>query len=125
MEFDSVPLTLDEMLQMDSHALHQMALISAGTLTRYRALFVRQLLAIGRTAAHFELGCSSAAHYGIVQLGLPVKEVRRLIQVARELEAFAVFEASCQSRRDRVVQIARGGSCRHPRDGTGVGGTLR
>ena len=87
MEFDPVSLTLDEMLQMDSHALHQMARISAGTLTRYRALLGRLLLAIGRTDAHLELGCSSAVHYGIVQLGLPVKEVRRLIHVARELES--------------------------------------
>ena len=59
MEFDPVSLTLDEMLQMDSHALHQMARISAGTLTRYRALLGRLLLAIGRTDAHLELGCSA------------------------------------------------------------------
>ena len=64
MEFDPASLTLDEMLQMDSHALHQMARISAGTLTRYRALLGRLLLAIGRTDAHLELGCSSAVHYG-------------------------------------------------------------
>lgn len=86
MEFDPVCLTLDEMLSMDSHALHQMARKSTGTVTRYRALLGRLLLAIARTGAYKELGCSNAIHYGIVQLGLPAKEVRRVLHVARELE---------------------------------------
>ena len=86
MELDPVSLTLDEMLRMDSLALHHLAKKSAGSLTRYRALLGRLLLAIERTKAYLEHGCSSGVHYGILQLGLPVKEARRLIQVARALE---------------------------------------
>lgn len=87
MELDPSSLTLDEMMRMDPHALHQLARKSAGTLTRYRAMLGRLLLAIARTDAYLQQGCSSAVHYGIVQLGMPEKEVRRLILVARELES--------------------------------------
>ncbi|MBS2040925.1 HNH endonuclease [bacterium] len=86
MEMDPVSLTLKEMLAMDPHALHQLARKSAGSITRYRALLGRLLLAISRTGAYADLGCSSAAHYGVLQLGLPAKEARRLLQVTRELE---------------------------------------
>ena len=87
MEIDPAALTLDEILRIDSHALHQLAKKTAGTLTRYRALLGRLLLAIHRTDAYLEHGCSSGVHYAVVQLGLPVKEARRLVLVSRELEA--------------------------------------
>ena len=87
MELDPVSLTLDEMMQMDSLALHHLAKKSAGTLTRYQALLGRLLLAIERTGAYREHGCSGGVHYAVVQLGLPVKKARLLIRVARELEA--------------------------------------
>lgn len=87
MEIDPVTMTLDEMMQMDSLALHHLAKKSAGTLTRYRALLGRLLLAIQRTYAYLEYGCSSSVHYAILQLGLPRKEANELIRVSRELEA--------------------------------------
>ena len=87
MELDPVSLTLDEMMQMDSLALHHLAKKSAGTLTRYQALLGRLLLAIERTGAYLEHGCSGGVHYAVMQLGLPVKKARLLLRVARELEA--------------------------------------
>jgi hypothetical protein len=87
MKIDPVSLTLEEMLRMDALALHHLAKKSAGTLTRYRALLGRLLLAIERTQAFLEHGCSSSVHYAIVQLGMDVKEARRFILVARELES--------------------------------------
>ena len=87
MELDPASLSLDELMQMDWHALHQMAKKSTGTLTRYRALLGRLLLAIHRTDAHLQNGCCSGAHYAVLQLGLPRKEALRLIGVARELES--------------------------------------
>ena len=87
MELEPPTLTLDEMLRMDSHALHQLAKKSAGTITRYRALLGRLLLAIERTDAYLEHGCSSGVHYAVLQLGLPLKEARRLMLVSRELES--------------------------------------
>lgn len=86
MKLDPASLTLDEMLRMDSHALHQLAIKTAGSLTRYRALLGRLLLAIGRTDAARDYGCSSGVHYGVAQLGLSVKKARLLIHVARALE---------------------------------------
>ncbi|MFN8613771.1 MAG: hypothetical protein U0931_39920, partial [Vulcanimicrobiota bacterium] len=83
---DPVTLTLDEMLQMDALALHHLAKKSTGTLTRYQALLGRLLLAIERTGAYLEHGCSGGVHYAVVQLGLPVKKARLLVRVARELE---------------------------------------
>ncbi|MBX3170463.1 MAG: hypothetical protein KF760_23860 [Candidatus Eremiobacteraeota bacterium] len=58
MEFDPVSLTLDEVMQIDPLALHHLATKSAGTLTRYQALLGRLLLAIERTGAYLEHGCS-------------------------------------------------------------------
>ena len=87
MELEPLTLTLDEMMRMDAHALHQLAKKSAGTITRYRALLGRLLLAIERTDAYLEHGCSSGVHYAVIQLGLPVKEARRLVLVSRELES--------------------------------------
>jgi len=87
MELDPASLTLEEMMQMDSFALDQMARKSTGSLTRYRALLGRLLLAIHRTDAYLEHGCSSGVHYAILQLGLSRKEARVLLLVARELES--------------------------------------
>ncbi|MBX3172309.1 MAG: HNH endonuclease [Candidatus Eremiobacteraeota bacterium] len=112
MELDPASLTLDEMLRMDAHALHQLARKSAGTVTRYRVLLGRLLLAIGRTDAYLEHGCSSAVHYGILQLGLPPKEARRLICIARELESLPYLRQSANqgqiewSKLREVVRVA-------------------
>ena len=86
MELDPVSLTLEELLQMDPLALHHLAKKSAGTLTRHHALIGRILLAIERTGAYLDHGCSGGVHYAIMQLGLPIKRARLLIRVALELE---------------------------------------
>lgn len=86
MEIDPVSFTLDELMQMDSLALHHLAKKSAGTLTRYQALLGRTLLAMERTGAYLEHGCSGGVHYAVMQLGVPVKRARLLLRVARELE---------------------------------------
>lgn len=86
MEIDPVSLTLKELTQMDPLALHHLARKSAGTLTRYRALLGRLILAIQSTAAYLDYGCSGGIHYAILQLGLPVRAARLLVRVARALE---------------------------------------
>jgi 5-methylcytosine-specific restriction endonuclease McrA len=86
MEIDPVSFTLEELLQMDSLALHHLAQKSAGTLTRHHALLGRTLLAIERTGAYLEHGCSGGVHYAMTQLGIPIKKARLLLRVARELE---------------------------------------
>lgn len=91
MEIDPVTLTLEELMRMDSHALHQLAKKSAGTLTRYRAFLGRLLLAIERTDAYLDHGCSGGVHYAVVQLGFPVRKARALLLVSRELEALPLL----------------------------------
>lgn len=91
MEFDPVTLTLDEMMQMDPLALHHLAKKTAGTLTRYRALLGRLILAIERTGAYLDYGCSGGIHYAIMQLGLPLKQAQLLVRVARELECLPLL----------------------------------
>lgn len=86
MEIDPVSFTLDEMMHMDPLALHHLATKSMGTLTRYQALLGRLLLAIERTGAYKDYGCSGGVHYAVIQLGLPHRRARLLIYVARELE---------------------------------------
>lgn len=83
---DPVSLTLEELMQMDGLALHHLAKKSAGTLTRYQALLGRVLLAIERSGAYLEHGCSGGVHYAVLQLGMPTRKARLLIRVARELE---------------------------------------
>ena len=73
-------------MQMDPLALHHLAKKSAGTLTRYQALLGRTLLAIERTGAYLDYGCSGVVHYAVNQLSMPVKKARLLLRVARELE---------------------------------------
>ncbi len=86
MELDPVSLTLDEMIRMDSHALHQLAKKTAGSLTRHRALLGRLIVAIEQSGAYLEHGCCSGVHYAVLQLGLPHREALRLALVARALE---------------------------------------
>lgn len=85
-ELDPVTLSAEELMRMDLHALHQLARMTSGTLSRYRALLGRLLLAIQRREAFTQYGCSSAAHYAVNHLGLPRREAAHLLQVARRLE---------------------------------------
>lgn len=87
MELDPASLSLDELTEMDALALHHLAKKSAGTLTRYRALLGRLILAMERTGAYLEFGCSGGVHYAILQLGLPARTARILVRVTRELES--------------------------------------
>jgi hypothetical protein len=119
MELDPASLTLDEMMQLDSHALHQMAKKSTGSLTRYRALLGRLLLAIHRTDAYLEHGCSSGVHYAILQLGMSRKEAKRLVAVARELESLPYLRYLANngeiewSKLREIVRVATGETEQH------------
>ena len=113
MELDPASLTLEEMMQMDSFALDQMARKSTGSLTRYRALLGRLLLAIHRTDAYLEHGCSSGVHYAILQLGLSRKEARVLLLVARELESLPYLRYLANNATSNGPSCAK--SCAWPR----------
>lgn len=87
MELDPVSLSLEELLRMQPRTLHQLARKAVGSLSRYRVLTGRLLLAIHRSEAYWEHGCSSGIHFAMNHLGLSKKEAVRLVMVARELES--------------------------------------
>ena len=87
MELDPVTLSLEELIRMQPRALHQLARKAVGSLSRYRVLAGRLLLAIHRSEAYWEHGCNSGIHFAVNHLGLSKKEAVRLVLVARELES--------------------------------------
>ncbi len=86
MDLDPFSLSLEELLRLDSLALHHLAKKSAAMRTCCEVLSGRLLLAIERTGVYREHGCSGGVHYGVMQLGLPLRKARLLVRVARELE---------------------------------------
>ncbi|MBN9420647.1 MAG: HNH endonuclease, partial [Candidatus Eremiobacteraeota bacterium] len=86
MDLDPFSLSLEELLLLDSLALHHLAKKSGVMRTCCEVLSGRILLAIERTGVYREHGCSGGVHYGVMQLGLPLRKARLLIRVARELE---------------------------------------
>ena len=87
MKLDPVSLSLEELLRMQPRILHQLARKAVGSLSRFRVLTGRLLLAIHRSEAYLEHGCSSGIHFAVNHLGLAKKEAVRLVLVARELES--------------------------------------
>lgn len=87
MELDPVTPSLEELMRMPPRTLHQLARKAVGSLSRYRVLTGRVLLAIQRSEAYWEHGCNSGIHFAVNQLGLSKKEAVRLVLVARELES--------------------------------------
>ena len=79
-------LTTTQLLALGSHAVDQLARSALGTLTSYRLLLGRCLLAIERSQSYLEFGCSSAVHYAVSQLGLSAQNARATLRVTRQLE---------------------------------------
>jgi len=66
--------------------IHEMALKSAATLSTYRLVLGRCLLAIDRTRLYEKFACSGAVHYATLVLGLRAGEARTMRRVATCLE---------------------------------------
>jgi hypothetical protein len=79
-------LSTNQLVALGSHAVDQLARSALGTLTNYRLLLGRCLLAIGRSQTYLEFGCSSAIHYAVSQLGLSAQNARATLRVVRQLE---------------------------------------
>jgi hypothetical protein len=105
-------LTTTQLLALGSHAVDQLARSALGTLTSYRLLLGRCLLAIERSQSYLEFGCSSAVHYAVSQLGLSAQNARATLRVTRQLEDLPLLTLAAEegwlpwSKLREVVRIA-------------------
>lgn len=76
----------DYLISLGVDAIHDLALRSAATLSTYRLLLGRCLLAVERTKLYQTIPCSSTIHYACLTLGLRKEEARTLRRVAQRLE---------------------------------------
>lgn len=78
--------SIDNIITYGDHVIHELAIKSAGTMTSYRLVLGRCLVAIDQTKLYQQFGCSGAVHYAGNILGIGKKEACALRRVARELE---------------------------------------
>lgn len=76
---------LDTLLSLGTDHVHDLARTAAGTLTSFRLVLGRCLLALHESKGYKEFGCSSVVHYATQILGLPKREARGCRRVARAL----------------------------------------
>jgi uncharacterized damage-inducible protein DinB len=70
---------------LDTKTVHDLAQRAAGTLTSYRLVLGRCLLALHESQGYKEYGCSTATHYGCSVLGISQREAREARRVASRL----------------------------------------
>ena len=85
-EISPVYWTVDDLVAEGRYTVNDLALTSAGTLTSYRVVLGRCLLALGVTGWHDHFGCSSAIHYAVRFLGLGARAAREMRRVANRLD---------------------------------------
>jgi hypothetical protein len=74
------------LLSLGTDNIHELALTAAGTLTSFRLLLGRCLLALRESKGYKEFGCSSEIHYAAQILGVGEREARECRRVARDVE---------------------------------------
>lgn len=77
--------SLENLLKHGEDVIHGLALKAAGTVTSYRLVLGRCLLAVHQRELYKDYGCSNATNYGVLVLGLSKKESRTLRRVALRL----------------------------------------
>ena len=83
---DPTTLSPRQLEDLGPHDLHQLSLRAVNTLTRYRLLLGRCLLALHRSQNYLQFGCSSAIHYATSTLGMRADSARQLRRLAFYLE---------------------------------------
>lgn len=78
--------SIDNLVTYGEHVIHELATRAAGTLTSYKLVLGRCLLAVDKTRLYQQFGCSGAIHYAMNVLGLGKKEAQTMRRVARDLE---------------------------------------
>ena len=80
-----VVFRLDTLLALGVSEVHELARKAVGTLTSYRVVIGRCLLAMRESKGFKKYGCSSEMHYAISRLGLSDGTAGDCRRVAREL----------------------------------------
>jgi hypothetical protein len=105
-------LSTDQLAALGAHAVHQVACSALGTLTTYRLILGRCLLAVQRSEIFLEFGCSGAVHYAVSQLGISAQQARSLLRVTRLLEELPLLTLAAEegwlswSKLREVVRVA-------------------
>ena len=94
---DPTTLSPRQLEDLAPHDLHQLSLRAAGTLTRYRLLLGRCLLALHRSQNYLQFGCSSAIHYATSTLGMRADSARQLRRLAFCLESLPLLTQHAQN----------------------------
>jgi hypothetical protein len=76
---------LDTLLSLGTSQVHELARKAVGTLTSYRLVLGRCLLAMRESKGFKTFGCSSEIHYAITRLGLSQSTASACRRVARAL----------------------------------------
>lgn len=87
---------LSSLLSLDPQVVHRLALRATGTLTAYRLVLGRCLLAMRDGRRYREFGCSSATHYAQSRLGLDNRLANSCQRVARELLALPALSRAAE-----------------------------
>jgi HNH endonuclease len=88
--------TLEELISHGDDVIYDLALKSAGTLTSYRLLLGRCLLAMEHTLLYKKFGLSGSVNFARQCLGLSLREARDLRRVASELQALPRLTVAAQ-----------------------------
>ena len=76
---------IETLLSLGIEQIHELARKANGTITSYRLVLGRCLLALHENKGFREFGCSGATHYGTAILGMSAGVARDSKRVAREL----------------------------------------
>lgn len=74
------------LIRLEAEDIHELAARSVGTLTCFRLILGRCLLALQETEAYKNYGCASVIHYACVKLGICPRVARTCRRVALALE---------------------------------------
>jgi HNH endonuclease len=88
--------TLEELISHGDDVIYDLALKSAGTLTSYRVLLGRCLLAMEHTLLYKKFGLSGSVNFARQCLGLSLREARDLRRVASELRGLPLLTVAAQ-----------------------------
>ena len=94
---DPTTLTPRQLEDLGPHDIHQLSLRAVNTLTRYRLLLGRCLLAMHRSQNYLQFGCSSAIHYATSTLGMRADSARQLRRLAFCLESLPLLTQHAQN----------------------------
>ena len=84
-------MRMDVLRSLDVVTIHSLAQSSTGTVTAYKLVLGRCLLAMDESKGYLEYGCSNTVSYATNRLGIPGREARTCRRVAQRLLALPLL----------------------------------